>query len=43
MRVAIPLTKKMVLMSFPVTTGSFTHNTGDNMIGRETVAPNIVK
>ena len=41
--VAIPLTKKIVLMSFPVTTGSFTHNSGDNMIGKDNVAPNIVK
>jgi ABC-type Na+ transport system ATPase subunit NatA len=41
--VATPLTKKIVLMSFPVTTGSFTHIAGDNMSGKDTVAPNIVK
>lgn len=41
--VAIPLTKKIVLISFPVTTGSFTHSFGDIKIGKDTVAPNMVK
>ena len=39
----MPLTKNMVLISFPVTTSSFTHSAGESIMGIDNVAPNIVK
>mgnify|MGYP002804039632 CR=1 FL=1 len=42
-RVAIPLIKNVLDISFPITTSSVIHNAGAIMIGTESVAPNIVR
>lgn len=42
-RVAIPLMKNTLDISFPTTTSSSTHIAGAMIIGTDNVAPNIVK